>query len=577
MDNPSSKIFHVQMNGKGIKAESIEFKMPAWTTGYYQMMNYADYVEGFEATDDKGNDLHWEKSSKNGWTIFNKDKSSIIIRYKVKSTRPFVATNYLDEERAYISPAGMFIHPSGKINNPVTIKIKPYTKWSTIATGLDTVKGKSRVYLAQDFDILYDSPFLLGNLESLPSFKVNGIPHYFIGYKLGDFDKQAFMNDLKRVVEAASGIIGEIPYKHYTFIAIGPGGGGIEHLNSTSIAFSGTGLTSDAAKRRMYSFLAHEYFHNYNVKRIRPIELGPFDYDNGSKTTMLWLSEGFTVYYEYVILRRAGLFNDEDVFNAFQSQIKGYESKPGRQFQTPAEASIETWNDGPFGRTGDEVNKTLSPYDKGPVLGWMLDFKIRHETKNKKSLDDLMRLLYQKYYKGLKRGFTETEFRKEAETLAGVSLVEFFEYITTLKEVNYTKYLGYAGLQVDTVTNELPGAWFGATVREQNDSLVVTNVEWKSPAWNAGIRRNNIILAVNGTITKKILFDLGLKAAKAGDALNLRIQKNEQQLDINMILGTKRERSYKISMMNERTELQKDIWESWIKLQTINYKPQTSR
>jgi predicted metalloprotease with PDZ domain len=406
---------------------------------------------------------------------------------------------------------------------------------------------------------------------------VNKIPHYFIGYKLGDFDRQAFMDDLKRVVETASGIIGEIPYKHYTFIAIGPGGGGIEHLNSTTIAFSGTGLTADAAKKRMYSFLAHEYFHHYNVKRIRPIELGPFDYDNGSKTTMLWLSEGFTVYYEYVVLRRAGLFNDEDVFNAFQSQIKGYESKPGRHFQTPVQASIETWNDGPFGRTGDEINKTLSPYDKGPVLGFMLDLKIRHETKNRKSLDDLMRLLYQKYYKGLKRGFTETEFRLEAELIAEVQLDEFFEYINTLKEVNYSKYLGYAGLQVDTVTKELPGAWFGATVREQKDSLVVTNVEWKSPAWEAGLRRNNIILDINGKNARKNLLDELLKAAKAGDALNFRIQKNGQQQDINIQLGSKRERSYKIAMMSERTDLQKQIWNGWTKPQTINDKPQTSK
>ncbi len=570
-------MFQVKMNCKGIKTESIEFKMPAWTTGYYQLMNYADYVEGFEATDDKGNYLHWEKSSKNGWTVFNNDKNSVTIRYKVKSTRPFVATNYLDEERAYISPAGMFVHPVGRIDNPVVVRIKPYKNWSNIATGLHAVSGKSEIYIASDFDELYDSPFLIGNLESLPPFRVNDIPHYFTGYKLGDFDKQGFMNDLKKIVETASGIIGDIPYKHYKFIAIGPGGGGIEHLNSTSIAFSGTGLTTDAAKKRMYSFLAHEYFHHYNVKRIRPIELGPFDYDNGSKTTMLWLSEGFTVYYEYAILRRAGLFNDEDVFNAFQSQIKGYESKPGRQFQTPAEASIETWNNGPFGRTGDELNKTISPYDKGPVLGWMLDFKIRHETENKKSLDDLMRLLYQKYYKGLNRGFTETEFRKEAELIAGAPLDEFFEYITTLKEVNYTKYLGYAGLQVDTVTKELPGTWFGASVREQNDSLMVTNVEWKSPAWEAGIRRNNIILGINGKFARKNLLDEWLKAAKAGDALNLRIQKKEEQTEINLLVGTKKERSYTITFMDNRTELQKQIWEDWIKPKTTNYKPQTSK
>jgi hypothetical protein len=257
---------------------------------------------------------------------------------------------------------------------------------------------------------------------------------------LGDFDKQGFMNDLKRVVETASGIICKIPYKHYTFIAIGPGGGGIEHLNSTSIAFSGTGLTSDAAKRRMYSFLAHEYFHHYNVKRIRPIELGPFDYDKGSRTKMLWVSEGLSVYYEYLIVKRAGISTDAELFNAFRGNMISFENKPGRFYQTLEQASYETWSDGPFGRTGDEVNKTISYYDKGPAVGLLFDFKIRQLTKDQKSLDDVMRFLYKEYYQKKKRGFTEEELRKAFETIAGSSLAEEFEYVTTTKELDYPRY-----------------------------------------------------------------------------------------------------------------------------------------
>ncbi|MES1219993.1 MAG: M61 family peptidase, partial [Bacteroidota bacterium] len=240
-----------------------------------------------------------------------------------------------------------------------------------------------------------------------------------------------------------------------------------------------------------------EYFHHYNVKRIRPVELGPFDYDNGSVTKMLWLSEGVTVYYEYLILKRAGFTSADEVLSNFSKSIKDYESKPGRYFQTSAEASYTTWEDGPFGRTGDELNKTISPYDKGPALGLMLDFKIRHETKNKKSLDDLMRLLYQKYYKQKGRGFTEDEFRKESETMAGTSLSDFFDYIYTLKQVDYPTYLSYAGLDIDTVAHELPGAWLGITVKDKNDSLLITHSEWQSPAWEAGLRGNMVLLKVN--------------------------------------------------------------------------------
>src|ERR1700743_3368282 len=135
----------------------------------------------------------------------------------------------------------------------------------------------------------------MGKLETLPGFEVKGVKHDFIGYHMAIADKQGFMNDIKKIVEVGSGIIGEIPYKYYVFLGLGPGGGGIEHLSSASVAFTGNGLDTKVGRMKLYSFLAHEYFHTFNVKRIRPIELGPFDYEHGSKTEMLWVAEGFTV------------------------------------------------------------------------------------------------------------------------------------------------------------------------------------------------------------------------------------------------------------------------------------------
>ena len=165
---------------------------------------------------------------------------------------------------------------------------------------------------------------------------------------------------------------------------------------------------------------------------------------------MLWVSEGLTVYYEYLVVRRAGISTEEDVLNALRANILAYENKPGRHFQSLAQSSYETWSDGPFGRTGDEVNKTISYYQKGPVVGWLLDLAIRNATQNKKSLDDVMRTLYKKYYQDKNRGFTEAEFRLETENMAGKKLNEIFDYVYTTNELNYNKYLNYAGLQVDT-------------------------------------------------------------------------------------------------------------------------------
>ncbi|MCF0053186.1 M61 family peptidase [Dyadobacter sp. LJ53] len=457
MENPASQTFHVSLNYEPEKSDSLVLKMPDWTPGYYQLMDYAANVSAFKAKDSNGNPIEWKRSGKTGWVIYNKNAGSLTIDYDVKTTRKFVATSYLDSAHAYITPASMFLYLDQKIKTPAEVAIIPYKDWKNVATGLDSIPKRKFSYYAPDFDVLYDSPFLIGNLEELPPFKVKGIPHRFIGYKLGEFDKIKFMADIKKIVEKASALIGDIPYKHYTFIAIGPGQGGIEHLNSTTISFSGEQLNSRGWEG-MLGFITHEYFHHYNVKRIRPVELGPFDYENGSRTNMLWVSEGLTVYYEPIIMKEAGLITTEKMLESYRSHIAEVENKPGRLHQSLAQASAQTWSDGPFGRTGEGADQTISVYRKGPIVGLLFDFAIRHETQNKKSLDDVMRKLYKDFYKSKKRGFTENELRETITKVAGKPLDELFTYIYTTAEPDYKKYFGYAGLDIDTAPKQIAGS-----------------------------------------------------------------------------------------------------------------------
>ena len=567
MENAATHYYHVVLHCKNITGATQDFKMCAWTPGYYQIIDFAKAVENFHVTDAAGKDIQWEKLSGNTWRVHSNKARSIVLTYDVKALVPFVGNVYLDETRGYITPGGVFLYLDNELRKPVTIQMKPYSRWKNlVATGLDSIPGKNNTFFAANFDVLYDSPFLMGNLETLPSFTVKKLPHYFIGYKLGEFDRHLFMNDLKKIVETGSAIIGDIPYSHYTFLAIGPGGGGIEHLNSTSLSFSnGEGFNTREGKRRLYNFIAHEYFHHYNVKRIRPIELGPFDYSKENHTHMLWVSEGFTVYYEYLIVRRAGLSNDSDVLESFRVNISNYENKPGHLFQSATQASYETWSDGPFGRTGDEVNKTISYYDKGPVLGLLLDFKIRHETKNKQSLDDVMRLLYKKYYKILNRGFTETEFQTECEKIAGTSLAEVFEYASTVKEIDYPRYFAYGGLTIDTSTKALPGAYLGVTAREKDSVVTIRAVEWNSPAWNAGLREKDKILAIDGSKASLALLNNAIQTKTSGDTIKLLIAKADTKQELAIELGTKREKSFAITPVTNPDALQSAIYKSWMK------------
>jgi predicted metalloprotease with PDZ domain len=468
MEHPETHSFHVVFHCRGLSGPVLDLAMPAWMPGYYQLLNYAKKVEHFRALDGRGREIGWAKTSDNVWRVPYGAGAAVTVEYDVKATSSFVAQPWLDTSRAYLAPAGIFLYVKGYLRHPVTVELRPWSGWHRVATGLEAVaergsrvgkgaaSGKRYVFTAPDFDVLYDSPILVGNLEELPSFTIRGIPHYFTGYRIGDFDKEAFIKALKRVVEAGVDVIGDIPYRHYTFLATGPGRGGIEHLNSTTIGFSGDALKTAEGQQRVLSFIAHEYFHHYNVKRIRPIALGPFDYERENRTNMLWVSEGLTVYYEYLMVRRAGLMTGEALLHNFQSDIAAYENKPGHLYQSLAQASYETWSDGPFGRTGDSVNRTISYYEKGPAVGLMLDMAIRHATGNKRTLDHVMRVLYREYYQEKKRGFTDEEFRAVCEKVAGVRLPEIFDYVYTVKAPDYAKYLAYGGLEIDLEPHVLP-------------------------------------------------------------------------------------------------------------------------
>jgi len=557
MEQPNTHYYHVVFRGEGMKDKTQDFKMPAWTPGYYQIMDYARNVLNFRAEDGAGNPLAWEKTAKNIWRVKSGKDASIAVSYDVYAFIRSVADSYLDDERGFISPTGVFMHVADRIQHPVTVTVRPYQNWTRVSTGLDPVEGRPNTFFAPDFDILYDCPILIGNQEIL-KFEVQGIPHVFAGVNLGALDRAKFTADLKRMVESAVALIGEIPYRHYTFLAIGPGGGGLEHLNSTALTFNAAGLTSPAGYKRWLSFVSHEYFHHYNVKRIRPIALGPFDYDRENYTNLLWVSEGISVYYEDVILNRAGLLSRDEVLERFQSSIARFENGSGHLFQSATESSFDTWMKF-FSRGGNTANTTISYYEKGAALGMLLDFKIRNETKNRKSLDDVMRTLYRKFYKEKKRGFTDLEFREVCESEAGGSLSEIFEYASTVKEIDYPRYFAYVGLDIDVQPRELAGAWFGAAAQDQSGNLMILNVEMDSPALQAGLSVQDEIIALDGTrVTSRTMSEM-LNSRKAGDKVRVLISRRNAIREVEVVLGKKTERSFRIKPLANPNPLQAAI------------------
>jgi predicted metalloprotease with PDZ domain len=554
---PATHTAHVAMRCEGLTGDTQDFKMPAWMPGYYRILDYARNVASFHAADSSGRELHWERIAKNTWRVVTGGAASIKLDYDVTGTIRFAAQTFIADDRAYLAPPATFLHIPGKLNRPATVTIEAPATWKTLATGLDPVPGRARTYRAADFDILYDAPVLLGNQE-LQHFDVKGIRHDVAIENVPEsIDRQQMLRDLTRMVEAATNLIGDIPYTHYTFLMMGQGNGGIEHLNSASILFNGTSLNTPEGYRRWLSYVAHEYFHNFNVKRIRPIALGPFDYDRENLTNMLWVSEGLSVYYQDIVCLRAGLITREQYLDKMRDSIQRFENASGHRYQSAAESSWNTW--GTSGVGGDR-NTSISYYDNGAMLGAILDLAIRHASGNAKSLDDVMRALYRTYYKEKKRGFTDAEFRAACESAAGASLAEVFDYAATSKEMDYAKYFAYTGLTVTSTTTQGKANWLGANVQVRDAGLFVTDVIPNSPAAGAGLHVGDLIIDVDGAAkpTVKQLND-AITSKKSGDSLKL---KTSAELSVGLALSP--QWTYSIKPIDAPSPSQRAVADSWL-------------
>jgi predicted metalloprotease with PDZ domain len=556
---PAERSVHVTMRCQGLTGELHDFRMPAWMPGFYRLLNYADKVMNFRVEDLQGKQLAWEKTERSTWRVITAGSPTAVLQYDVPATTRFAAQSYVDDTRAYLAPPSLFLYVDGRLDLPATVQIDPPKDWSAIATGLEPVSGRPRTFSAPDVDVLMDTPFLIGAQETL-RFEVDGIPHTVAIEDIpASVDRGQMIADLRRIVQASAALIGDIPYRHYTFLLMGQGNGGIEHLNSASIAFKGTSLTTPEGYRKWLSYVAHEYFHHYNVKRIRPLALGPFDYSRENLTNMLWVSEGLSVYYQDIVCLRAGLITSEQYLDKLRDSIARFENAPGHRYQSAVESSLSTW---PAGNGfGNDRNTSISYYDNGAMLGAILDLSIRQASANRKSLDDVMRALYRTYYQQKRRGFTDAEFREESERAAGARLPEVFEYAASSREMDYSKYLGYAGLTIDATSAVGKGAYLGANFHSEEIGLTVVDVESASPAGKAGLRRGDALLEVEGVkATVKVVND-AIAGKKPGDRLKLKLSRGEVEVE----LALAPEWSYAIREAKQRDMLQGAILADWLR------------
>lgn len=427
--------------------DSVEWMMPVWSPGFYRVENYAGKVRELKATGPDGTVLSVDQPKKNRWTVKSAGVKAVTVSYLLDCTGRSVTTNWVGPDYAVLNGPATFLCPVGSEKRPFDVALTLPAAWPKSATSLDPAPaGNLHQYRAPDYDTLLDSPIVAGKLD-VTSFDVAGSTHEVVAF--GDtaaWDGAKAAADLKKLAKENRRLWGELPFKRYVFLfACRGGGGGLEHLNSTLVSTNAAGLKNPRGYQSWLGLTSHEYVHAFNVKRLRPVELGPFDYEKEPITPSLWISEGLTSYYGDLAVVRSGLDTPEGYLARLSGAITQLQSAPGRLLQSLEQSSKEVWTNSNSGVGANA--KTVSYYVKGEVAGFLLDARVRTATGGKKSLDDVMRLAY-KRYSGAK-GFTPDEFRKTAEEVAGVPLADWYKTVVASPgEVDYGEAAEWFGLKV---------------------------------------------------------------------------------------------------------------------------------
>lgn len=495
---PQAHYADVQMTISGLSKDFLDIKMPVWAPGSYLVREFAKNVESFSAKNNKNESLAFKKVNKNTWRVQSNNSQQIQINYRIYAFELSVRTSFVDMSHAFLSPTGIFMYVDNMIKNAATVTVKPHNSWHKISTGLESIAGRSNTYHAPDFDILYDSPIEVGN-QDIFEFTAANVKHEVAMYGGGNYDKAKLISDMTKIVEEETSVFNENPNKRYVFIIHNTlaGGGGLEHLNSTVLGAKRWGYTDETSYKSFLGLVAHEYFHLWNVKRLRPEALGPFDYDNENYTTNLWISEGFTAYYDNLFLCRTNLYSPEKYLEIIGADINTVENQPGNKIQPVSEASFDAWIK--YYRPNENSrNSTISYYDKGAVLGMIIDLEILAATQGTKGLDDVLKAMYDEYFKKQKRGFTDAEFKSMAEKIAGKSLDKIYSnYINGTQPINYNAYLGHAGVYLKNENEGKNTPMLGVSSLLKDNKVTITSVARGSAAWNDGLNVNDELIAID--------------------------------------------------------------------------------
>ncbi len=501
--------------------------------------------------------LPWRKISKNHWQIVTAGISELTVHYRVFANELSVRTNHLDATHGYFNGAALFLRILDYDRQPIQVTIHPpYPEWQ-ITTGLPTVTTGTNIFLADSFDTLVDSPFEIG-CHQLHHFQVLGKLHELAIWGQGNLDPQRMITDIQKIIQVEAQIFGGLPYERYVFLLhlLNQAYGGLEHKNSCSLIYQRFGFRTTDKYDRFLQLVAHEFFHLWNVKRIRPQGLDIFDYDQENYTSSLWFCEGTTSYYDLLIPLRAGIYDAKSYLHHLSKEITRYETTPGRKVQSLSESSFDAWIK-LYRPDANSPNSQISYYLKGEMISLLLDLLIRGIHHNQRSLDDVLLKMWQQFGKA-EIGYTPEQLQTVIASVAEIDLTDFWQrYLHTTEDLPFNQYLEPFGLHLVSEQDEEP--YLGVKINTENGREIIKFVETDSPAQIAGIDAGDELLAINGIKIAPSQLSDRLKDYQPDDTIQITVFHQDELRNYSVTLTTPRILRYHIKRVEHPANNSKRI------------------
>ncbi|MBD5777876.1 M61 family metallopeptidase [Pelagicoccus sp. NFK12] len=555
----------------------VQLFMPVWTPGSYLVREYSRNIISLEASDGEGRELEAKKLNKNRWSIAAGDSKRIEVRYRLYCREINVRSNWVEAEFAVINGAPTYLSVVDDFQRPYEVKLVLPDGWQRSCSPLPPA-GARNLYRSPDFDTLVDSPVVAGSPQ-VDGFEVDGVEHYLVTLGGGTvWENARAARNVQRVIEVQRDFWGSLPYSkpYYVFNFLTGSRGGLEHRQSMVMTADRWYSKNRGGIRSWLSLVSHEFFHVWNGKRLRPVELGPFEYEHENYTPSLWIVEGITSYYQHVLLARAGYNTHDQYLGALSGSIAGTQRTPGRLVQSLSDSSYDAWIKA-YRRDENSVNTLFSYYSGGAVAGFLIDAEIQRRSDGRVSLDDVLRLAYERF--SGEHGYTESEFIELASEVAGDDLGEWFnELVREPGAFDYQPALDWFGLEfeepktsvnsgyfpVEGEPEDRPKGWLGASTKESEGALSVTSVPSDTPASEAGLCVDDEIIAINGNRVdarqlKRICALLG-----AGAEVELLVARRGLLKTLKARLGEEPTETWRLRLRKDLTEKQKARVEKWL-------------